>query len=173
MRADEPLLGEHAGWQSSRRGFRRVHHPGDGHRLTLCQGASRQGQAAVQEYPGAARIIAERGVISLQAVDVPFRDYRRRRQVVEHAIARLVQRGIRQARYHGIPKTLFQALMAAAVVNLTLIAGHTGDFWLLCAWLISTLAAFWAFQAVPGPVTVAVEFAPSLLPRLAPLPSPA
>ena len=39
----------------------------------------------------------------------PFRDYRRRRQVVEHAIARLVQRGIRQARYRGIPKTLFQA----------------------------------------------------------------
>jgi hypothetical protein len=51
-----------------------------------------------------------------------FGEYRRRRQVVEHRLARLVQLGIRQARYVGRTKTLFQLLMAAAVANLTLLA---------------------------------------------------
>ena len=51
-----------------------------------------------------------------------FGEYRRRRQVVEHRIARLVQLGIRQARYMGRAKTEFQLLMAAAVANLTLLA---------------------------------------------------
>jgi transposase len=51
-----------------------------------------------------------------------FAAYRRRRQVVEHRIARLVQLGIRQARYVGRAKTEFQLLMAAAVANLTLLA---------------------------------------------------
>lgn len=48
--------------------------------------------------------------------------FRRQRQVVEHRLARLVQLGIRQARYFTRRKTLFQVLMAAAVANLTLIA---------------------------------------------------
>lgn len=51
-----------------------------------------------------------------------FEDARRRRQVVEHRIARLVQLGIRQARYFGRTKTLFQLCLAAAVANLTLLA---------------------------------------------------
>jgi len=59
----------------------------------------------------------------------PFREYQRRRQTVEHAIARLVQRGLRQARYRGWAKTRFQLLMAAAVVNLTLIAGLPRLLW--------------------------------------------
>jgi hypothetical protein len=50
-----------------------------------------------------------------------FDDARRRRQVVEHRIARLVQLGIRQARYFGRTKTLFQVCLAAAVANLTLL----------------------------------------------------
>ena len=50
------------------------------------------------------------------------REHRARRQVVEHRLARLVQLGIRQARYIGRTKTLFQLLMAAAVANLTLLA---------------------------------------------------
>ena len=41
--------------------------------------------------------------------------------VVEHRLARLVQLGVRQARYFGRTKTLFQLLMAAAVANLTLV----------------------------------------------------
>jgi transposase len=58
-----------------------------------------------------------------------FRECRTRRQVVEHRLARLVQLGIRQARYFGRPKTRFQLLMAAAVANLTLLAtaGATVD----------------------------------------------
>jgi Transposase DDE domain/Transposase domain (DUF772) len=51
-----------------------------------------------------------------------FAEARRRRQVVEHRIARLVQLGIRQARYFGKAKTLFQVCLAAAVANLTLLA---------------------------------------------------
>ena len=51
-----------------------------------------------------------------------FGEARRRRQVVEHRLARLVQLGIRQARYIGRTKTLFQVGLAAAVANLTLLA---------------------------------------------------
>jgi hypothetical protein len=51
-----------------------------------------------------------------------FAEARRLRQTVEHRLARLVQLGIRQARYVGRTKTLFQVLMAAAVANLTLLA---------------------------------------------------
>jgi len=51
-----------------------------------------------------------------------FADARRRRQVVEHRIARLVQLRIRQARYFGRTKTLFQVCLAAAMANLTLLA---------------------------------------------------
>ena len=55
-----------------------------------------------------------------------FAEYRRRRQVVEHRLARLVQLGVRQSRYFGRAKTLFQLLMAATVANLTLVAIKTG-----------------------------------------------
>lgn len=51
-----------------------------------------------------------------------FAAVRRRRQTAEHRLARLVQLGIRQARYVGRAKTLFQLAMAAAVANLTLLA---------------------------------------------------
>lgn len=54
-----------------------------------------------------------------------FRQAKRRRQVVEHRIARLRQLGVRQARYMGRAKTLFQLLMAATVANLTLIASRS------------------------------------------------
>jgi len=56
----------------------------------------------------------------------PFAEYRARRQVVEHRLARLVQLGIRQARYVGRAKTDFQLAIAATVANLTLIAN--GNF---------------------------------------------
>lgn len=55
-----------------------------------------------------------------------FERFRKERQVVEHRIARLVQLGIRQARYVGRAKTLFQMRMAATVANLTLVAGLQG-----------------------------------------------
>lgn len=57
-----------------------------------------------------------------------FRPYRALRQVAEHRLARLIQLGLRQARYRGKAKTLFQALMAATVANLTLLAaGQAAD----------------------------------------------
>ena len=55
-----------------------------------------------------------------------FAEYRKRRQVAEHRLARLVQLGIRQARYLGRAKTLFQLMMAATVANLTLVATMLG-----------------------------------------------
>lgn len=51
-----------------------------------------------------------------------FRDDMKLRQVVEHRLARLVQLGIRKARYFGRLKTKWQLLMAAAVANLVLVA---------------------------------------------------
>lgn len=71
----------------------------------------------------------------------PFREYQRRRQVVEHRLARLVQLGVRQARYRGGAKTLFQLLMAAAVANLTLLAGNIIGRLCLLATLASLLLA--------------------------------
>jgi hypothetical protein len=56
-----------------------------------------------------------------------FAETRRRRQTVEHRIARLVQLGIRQARYVGRAKTRFQLLLAAAVANLTYLATTTSQ----------------------------------------------
>jgi hypothetical protein len=50
-----------------------------------------------------------------------FRRRYRRRVVVEHRIARLVQLGVRQARYLGQAKVAFQVALAAAVANLTLV----------------------------------------------------
>jgi len=54
-----------------------------------------------------------------------FKEYRQIRQTAEHRLARLVQLGMRQARYFGCRKTLFQLLMAATVANLTLVANKT------------------------------------------------
>ena len=55
-----------------------------------------------------------------------FTPYRTLRQVAEHRLARLMQLGVRQARYFGRAKTLCQLLLAAAVANLTLVATKVG-----------------------------------------------
>ena len=55
-----------------------------------------------------------------------YDEYRARRVVVEHRLARLVQLGIRQAHYFGRVKTKFQLYLAATVANLTLVAGKIG-----------------------------------------------
>ena len=55
-----------------------------------------------------------------------YDEYRTRRVVVEHRLARLVQLGIRQSRYFGRVKTKFQLYLAATVANLTLVAGKIG-----------------------------------------------
>jgi hypothetical protein len=76
-----------------------------------------------------------------------FARYRRDRQVAEHRLARLVQLGIRQARYFGRTKTRFQLLMAATVANLTLLAAFAQQntaSTLLSAALLALLVASWA-----------------------------
>jgi hypothetical protein len=55
-----------------------------------------------------------------------FAPYRKLRHTVEHRLARLMQLGVRQARYFGRAKTRFQLLMAATVANLTLTATRVG-----------------------------------------------
>ena len=55
-----------------------------------------------------------------------YDEYRARRVVVEHRLARLVHLGIRQSRYFGRVKTKFQLYLAATVANLTLVAGILG-----------------------------------------------
>jgi len=56
----------------------------------------------------------------------PFRRRYRKRVVVEHRIGRLVQLGIRQARYFGKIKTGFQISLVATVANLMLVAVVSG-----------------------------------------------
>ncbi len=55
-----------------------------------------------------------------------YDQYRQRRVVAEHRLARLEQLGIRQARYFGWVKTKFQLYLAATVANLTLLANQIG-----------------------------------------------
>jgi transposase len=83
----------------------------------------------------------------------PFREYRAKRQVVEHRLARLVQLGIRQARYFGRPKTRFQLLMAAAVANFTLLAAATHVDSQLLAQILLLLAVLGSFWAAARPLT--------------------
>src|SRR6266849_4674726 len=70
-----------------------------------------QGGRTVQLHPQEALLQQARELQASPAFD----EIRQRRQVVEHRIARLVQLGIRQARYFGRTKTLFQLGLAAAV----------------------------------------------------------
>lgn len=82
----------------------------------------------------------------------PFKDCQRRRQAAEHRLARLVQLGLRQARYVGHPKTLFQLAMAAAVANLVLLARAGSGFWsLLCATIAPIVALLRLFMATSAP----------------------
>ena len=56
-----------------------------------------------------------------------FRKRYRKRVVVEHRIGRLVQLGIRQAKYFGKANTGFQIALAATVANLMLVAAASGE----------------------------------------------
>ena len=55
-----------------------------------------------------------------------FAPYRTLRQAAEHRLARLIQLGMRQARYFGRAKTKGQLLLTAALANLTLLARALG-----------------------------------------------
>ncbi len=93
---------------------------------TQCVAAAPGTGRTVQLHPQEALLQQARARQQSEA----FAEYRQRRVVVEHRLARLVQLGIRQSRYFGRVKTKFQLYLAAAVANLTLVAakaGLTGD----------------------------------------------
>jgi len=83
---------------------------------------TRYGGRRVHVHPQEALMQAAR---AFQKSDA-YAPYRKLRQAAEHRLARLVQLGVRQARYVGRIKTLFQLLLAATVANLTLVATKTG-----------------------------------------------
>jgi hypothetical protein len=87
-----------------------------------CVSAKNRRGRTVRLHPQEGLLQQARAVQSSEA----FADYKKRRQVAEHRLARLVQLGIRKARYFGRVKTLFQLLMAATVANLTLVATKLG-----------------------------------------------
>ena len=90
-----------------------------------------------------------------------FKEYRQLRQVAEHRIARLMQLGIRQARYTGRKKTLFQLLMAATVANLTLVARKTGELHSRRGRGISFFSPFFAiFRTICTPASFLLNFIP-------------
>ncbi|MSQ27494.1 MAG: IS5/IS1182 family transposase [Dehalococcoidia bacterium] len=93
-----------------------------------------------------------------------FQEYRTRRQVVEHRLARLVQLGIRQARYFGAAKTLFQLCLAATVANLTLLA-HKGAALLPAVLFLALLLARVAAAYRPAPKQIAARQGPMALIR--------
>ena len=76
----------------------------------------------VQLHPQEALLQQARALQQSEA----FAEYRQRRVVVEHHLARLVQLGIRQSRYFGRIKTRFHLYLAATVANLTLVAAKAG-----------------------------------------------
>ena len=76
-----------------------------------------------------------------------FRDTYRDRMVVEHRIGRLVGLGVRQSRFVGRAKTQFQALMAATVANLTLVANWMGSGGILVGFLRRFWGRLWAQAA--------------------------
>ena len=87
-----------------------------------CVAGSSGSGRTVQLHPQQALLQQARAMQQGEA----FAGYRRRRVVVEHRLARLVQLGIRQARCFGRVKTKFQLYLAATVANLTLVAGKAG-----------------------------------------------
>ena len=89
---------------------------------TQCVAAAPGTGRTVQLHPQEALLQQARALRQSEA----FGEYRQRRVVVEHRLARLVQLGIRQSRYFGRAKTKFQLYLAATVANLTLVAGKLG-----------------------------------------------
>ena len=75
-----------------------------------------------------------------------FHEQYRQRVVVEHRIGRLVQLGVRQSRYFGSDKTLFQVLLAATVANLTLVAGAVSDATVSPSFVRQSVTALTAFR---------------------------
>src|SRR6266700_910804 len=135
------------------------------------QGTRGQGGRTVPVHPQEALLQQAR---ELQASPV-FGEARRRRQVVEHRIARLVQLGIRQARYFGRTKTLFQVCLAAAVANLTLLAATAdssspsgavllGCSLMILAAMLSLISLLWAWRPTTPPFATSLNSTSASIP---------
>ena len=107
-------------------------------RRAECYTEKRRGGRLITFHPDEERLQAAR---ALEQTDY-FREQYDDRVVVEHRIARLVQLGIRQARYVGRKKTRFQLVMAAAVANLTLLAGKEASESAFCR-VFAPLRGLW------------------------------
>jgi len=83
-------------------------------RRMQCTTAQRTGRT-IQIHPYESLLQAAR---EEQQTDAFKQRYHAARSTVERVIAHLVRHGFRQGRYFGLAKTLFQALWAAAAVNL-------------------------------------------------------
>jgi hypothetical protein len=83
---------------------------------------AKSGGRTVSLHPQEALLQAARAFQRSEA----FAPYRKLRQVAEHRLARLVQLGMRQARYFGRAKTRGQLLLTSTVANLTLLARALG-----------------------------------------------
>ncbi len=137
--------------------------------LPQCVAGSSGRGRTVQLHPQEALLQQARALQQSEA----FAGYRRRRVVVEHRLARLVQLGIRQARYFGRAKTRFQLYLAATVANLTLVAakaGLTGDIGsaatgdrAACADTGSAAAIFGAIRL--GQIWLLALLTPAFLPK--------
>ena len=115
------------------------------------QGVAGQGGRTIAVHPQESLLQQARAFQASTA----FAEVRRRRQAVEHRLARLVQLGMRQARYVGRAKTLLQLAMGAAVANLTLLAGWDlagaglpGALPAIWTGLVALISAAWAACAV-------------------------
>jgi len=132
-----------------------------------CVAASKGRGRTITLHPQEALLQQARAFQESEAFD----EYRWRRQVSEHRLARLVQLGIRKARYFGRVKTLFQLLLAATVANLTLVATKLGvmgkanrkaaSFWGVLRQHVVAIAK--AFSVCLGPTSLSI----SLLDRVA------
>lgn len=117
------------------------------------------GGRTVQLHPQEALLQTARDLQNSPA----FIPYRALRQVVEHRIARLAQLGIRQARYRGLAKTLFQAFMAATVANLTRLAAEAvadqpvAAAGALTARVIAAVSAHWGPREIIGTLCSSAE----------------
>ena len=123
---------------------------------TQCVAAAPGTGRTVQLHPQEALLQQARALQQSEA----FSEYRQRRVVVEHRLARLVQLGIRQSRYFGRAKTKFQLYLAATVANLTLVAAKAD--------LQPTPAAIPASAALsmPGTIRSALEVVPARLAQI-------
>lgn len=120
-----------------------------------CIASKAGGGKIIQLHPREDLLQHARAAVTTEA----FKEHYRRRVAVEHSIARLVQRGIRQSRFMGRKRTLWQVALAAAVVNLIIIAGkeHAKEdrefslelLFLLLTWLFARELAFHRRRCLP------------------------